>query len=125
MNKPNILRTLTVGIAAVSIGTGNMPVGASAGSTVHVAGKAQCKSPIGGLDAKSVTISLDSGGETRSANTNWIGNYGLDFSRMPRGGTMATATVTCSPFANHSRYTQRIFIKPDWRNHAEGTNLVG
>jgi hypothetical protein len=125
MYKHTILRTLSVSIASVSLGAGIMPVGASAGSTVHVAGKAQCTSPIGGLNAKSVTISLDSGGETRSANTNWLGNYGLDFSRMPRGGTMATATVACSPFANHSSYTQRIFVKPDWRNHAEGTGLIG
>ena len=34
MNKHNIHRTLTVGLAAVSIGTGIVPVGASAGSTV-------------------------------------------------------------------------------------------
>ena len=112
-------------IAACSLGFAVAPTTASAGSTVHVAGKAECRSVFGNLSARNVSIRLDSSGEVRSAGTNWLSNYGMDFSRTPGNGTWATATVSCSSMANRSSYTQRVFIKPDWRNHAEGVNLIG
>lgn len=93
---------------------------ASASSTVHVTGSAGCNY-LGGMHVRaySVTIRLDFNGQSRTGYPNYLSNYGMDFTSMPRGGTWATATVKCRNGALQSSYKKRAFLKPGTFNRVQ------
>lgn len=103
------------------------PAAAHAGSTVNVGGFATCAWVGSGLAAQKVTITLDSGGSSTvgTSGLQWQnGLYRMSFPSMPRGGTGATVTVTCSSFALHpGAHSFRTFLKPDWRNTTGDTTF--
>lgn len=103
------------------------PAAAHAGSTVNVGGFATCAWVGSGLAAQRVTITLDSGGSSTvgtSALPWQNGLYRMTFPSMPRGGTGATVTVTCSQVALHpGAHSFRVFLKPDWRNTTGDTTF--
>lgn len=96
------------------------PAGA-AGSVVQFGGYATC-AWYGSktLPAQSVNISLDSGGSVTvgtSANPFSSGLYRASLPNMPRGGTGATVTVTCSSFSLHpGAHRYRTWYQPAWNN---------
>jgi hypothetical protein len=82
-----VVATLTVAPATTATArTGN--------SHVRVMGKANCNAghPISATQVRIVARD----GETKTSSVNRrTGSYSMDFNKIPRGGTSATAYVTC------------------------------
>lgn len=105
------------------------PAGAL-GSPVQFGGYATCAwFGSSTLSAQSVNISLDSGGSVTvgtSANPFSRGLYRATLPNMPRGGTGATITVTCSNFSLHpGAHRYRTWYQPAWNNTTGDRNFWG
>lgn len=97
------------------------------GSSVEVTGKTGCTWLNKNLNAKKVTIRLDSGVSKSASPGSISGVYSMTFPKVNKdknGGEWATATIECSQFSfSPGKSTVRVYLKPDWRNHIGNVNF--